>query len=65
MITPVISRCNITFLTCLGNLGWRDTGRFISIGQGKLIRHDIAGVIAPNIMLNFANVNSALQKLFC
>jgi hypothetical protein len=45
--------------TCLGHLGQQDTDRIISIGQGKYIRHYIAGVIICNVALNFANVNLA------
>ncbi len=45
--------------TCLGHLGRCNTDRFISMGQGKYIPHDIPGVMVPNIALNFANVNSA------
>jgi hypothetical protein len=45
--------------TCLGHLGQCDTDRIISIGQGKYIGRDIAGVIMCDISLNFANVNSA------
>ncbi len=46
--------------TCLGHLGQLDIDRIISIGQGKLIRCDIACDIACDIVLNIANVNSAL-----
>jgi len=44
--------------TCLGHLGQFNTDRFISIGH---IQRDVADIIMRDIMLNFANVNSALK----
>ncbi len=43
--------------TCLGHLGWDD-------GQGKYIQCNIAVVIGCDIVLNIANVNSALGVQF-
>jgi hypothetical protein len=56
---PAISRCGIAFLSCFGHLGWLDTDRIVSIGQGKKIRGNIARDIARNVTLNIANVNTA------
>ncbi len=58
---PVTVTCDSHYCTCLSYLGWRYSDRIISIGQGKLIRRDIAGVIMHYITLNIANVNIALR----
>ncbi len=61
--------------TCLGHLGRRDTDRIISVGQGKYIWCDIAGIIVRYShrqlfldiygysALNFANVNDPIEMV--
>jgi len=54
---PATATSESHYCTCLGHLGWRNTNRIVSIGQGMQGRHGIMDNIASVIGLNFANVN--------